>query len=133
MLDPSPGFPFYGLAVALITGDNMGKDYLRNITNPNYAGHNIDRIKAAMGWAAAVLLDEPREIAKIWIDQNVGQQQKPMRKFLRERLLTCTEKRYYFGSDPQCNAYTLSREGYASPFLGNPTAVGSSDDDLSHH
>ncbi|WP_186108511.1 hypothetical protein [Burkholderia gladioli] len=72
----------------------------------------MKRIKQAFGWAVAVLSDEPRELAKNWIDENLGQQQKSLSKWLRAKLLLCADSHYTFGSDDAtCKKYILNRAG----------------------
>ncbi|WP_175658221.1 hypothetical protein [Burkholderia vietnamiensis] len=101
--------------------------YVPNLNNSKYAERTLKRIKQGFGWAMAVLNDEPRELAKTWIDDNLGQQQNPLSKWLRTKLLRCTDSHFSFGSDSVCKKYTLNRAGVdevRSVLLGaDPTAA----------
>jgi len=86
--------------------------YVPNLTDKHYKERTLKRIKSAYGWALAVLGDEPRELAKTWIDDHLGQQQNPLSQWLRSKLLRCTDNHFSFGSDKAvCKKYALNRTG----------------------
>jgi hypothetical protein len=120
-----------------MTTASLSGTYVPNLDNPKYRKRTLKRIKQAYGWALAVLGDEPRELAKNWIDEHLGQQQKPLSQWLRAKLLLCTDSHYSFGSDnAACKKYTLNCLGVdevrsilqgaeptpAATLLANPTA-----------
>src|ERR1700730_16575537 len=91
---------------------SLSGTYVPNLDNPKYKERTLRRIKQAFGWALAVLGDEPRELAKNWIDEHLGQQQKPLSQWLRAKLLLCTDTHYAFGPNGSTSKkYTLNHSG----------------------
>lgn len=83
------------------------KGYTPKLTDPRVRG----RIKQALGWSLTCLNDDPREISKSWIDASFGQQQNILSRWLRCKLLTCTNGSYQWGEDSRCKQYVLNRAG----------------------
>ncbi|MDN2698723.1 hypothetical protein O0882_20615 [Janthinobacterium sp. SUN073] len=83
--------------------------YIPNFDNPRIR----KRVKKALGWAAGCVRSEPREMAKNWIDVNLGQQQNELGAWLRAKLLICQDNFYYFGVDGgKCKEYSLNQSGW---------------------
>src|SRR5476649_3041169 len=74
---------------------NESGRYTPNFSNPRIR----KRVANALGWAAGCVRSEPREMAKGWIDANLGQQQNALGAWLRAKLLVCCDSRYFFGTD----------------------------------
>nr|WP_315248259.1 hypothetical protein [uncultured Duganella sp.] len=81
---------------------------------PNFDDPRIrKRVEKALGWTLGCVRGEPREMAKGWIDANLGQQQNALGAWLRAKLLVCRDSRYFFGGDvSKCKEYSLNQAGW---------------------
>lgn len=81
---------------------------------PNFVDPRIrKRVERALGWCLGCVGRAPREMAKGWIDANLGQQQNALGAWLRDKLLVCRDSRYFFGSDAsKCKEYSLNQAGW---------------------
>lgn len=82
--------------------------YQPKLTDPRVR----DRIKLALGWSKGCLGDKPRELAKTWIEKNIGQQQNELSAWLRRMLLVCKDHSYSWGAERRCKTYSLNRSGW---------------------
>lgn len=103
----------FGQASELIMKNNKSRtgtgQYTPNLDDPRIRR----RIEKALGWSLGCVRGEPREMAKGWIDANLGQQQNALGAWLRAKLLVCRNSRYFFGSDvSKCKEYSLNQAGW---------------------
>lgn len=103
----------FGQASELIMKKKKSREdtrrYIPNFDNPRIR----KRVTNALGWSLGCVREEPREMAKGWIDANLGQQQNELGAWLRAKLLVCRDSRYFFGSDvSKCKEYTLNQAGW---------------------
>lgn len=103
----------FGQASELIMTNNKSRtgtgQYIPNFDDPRIR----KRVEKALGWSLGCVRGEPREMAKCWIDANLGQQQNALGAWLRAKLLVCRDSRYFFGNDvSKCKEYSLNQAGW---------------------
>ena len=83
-------------------------EYTPKLTDPRV----FNRISKAIGFAVSSLSDKPQQISKLVLDKVFGQQQHPLTRYLRSKLLVVAESRYLFfvGSKDRgvCKQYILN-------------------------
>lgn len=81
---------------------------------PNFNDPRVqERTKTALGFACAVMSEtKPHSWSTRYIDKFFGMSSRPLSKYLREKLLICTDHFYRFNSNEnKCKEYRLNREG----------------------
>jgi hypothetical protein len=87
------------------------------VYNPNFNNPRvIDRCKLALGFACAVMSEtKSHPWSSRYIDEFFGMSTNPLSKYLRKKLLICTDEFYRFNQlDPKknkCKEYILNKEG----------------------
>jgi hypothetical protein len=82
--------------------------------NPNFNDPRVlSRIKTALGFACAVMSEtKSHPWSSRYIDKFFGMSTNPLSKYLREKLLICTDEFYRFNSENnKCKEYRLNKEG----------------------
>lgn len=84
-------------------------NYEPNFNDPRI----INRIKTALGFACAVMSEtKSHEWSSRYIDKFFGKSSNQLSKYLREKLLICTDQYYRFNSDEnKCKEYKLNKVG----------------------
>ena len=83
---------------------------------PNFNDPRVRRrIKHAIGFASASLtIDKGRQWTTRELDKHLGRTWDSLGAYLRDRLLLCTDDRYWFGTHgSKCKEYRLNSKGYA--------------------
>jgi len=88
-----------------------GRAYLPNFNDPRCQS----RVKRALGFACGVMSEtKSHPWSTRYIDKYFGISSNPLSKYLRDKLLICTDDFYRFGASGQqgiCKKYRLNKEG----------------------
>ena len=80
--------------------------------NPNFNDPRVQRrVHKAIGFSCALAsADKPRQLAQVFIDKHFGTSNHQLSKFLRSKLLTCTDDTYDMNKK-RCKEYVLNSIG----------------------
>lgn len=80
--------------------------------NPNFNDPRVQRrVHKAIGFSCALAsADKPRQLAQVFIDKHFGSSNHLLSKFLRTKLLTCTDDTYDMNKK-RCKEYVLNSIG----------------------
>src|SRR5690606_1122364 len=81
--------------------------YTPNLADPRI----LKRIATAYGFARGCLSSTPRAWSKAALDNIFGQQQHPLSRWLRAKLLICVDNNYSYGNVSETKKYVLNESG----------------------